>query len=324
MASQHRTGLECGRWNPNRTSTNEKHSRNYTAVHKANFIPIQTRLCHEHDFQPGSECLKVNNMTPTLTKVPNGAATYKTSPGLPTNAVGLKFRILCHIVLHSFLATVMKAHLFAISLWGLTARAAGHHDAAVLEARQAFPSDAAVSVCYTFTSTYLTLVTPSSSSATAAPTTTPGLIPIILQVEPLTVAKRGLQKRSLEKRAGLGGYVSDNPADPNPSDCSGATIFELGTVLLDRGLPLFTEAGDPFAEFRSTGPPPADAITTTFSGVVGGTLSWANTAFLTGEAVFCQVPATGQVFSTFEGDLNVPAGCVTVQLRVLAGKMFCL
>ncbi|KAJ4425204.1 hypothetical protein N0V82_000013 [Gnomoniopsis sp. IMI 355080] len=210
----------------------------------------------------------------------------------------------------------MKAHLFAVSLWGLTARASGHHDAAVLEARQALPSNAAVSVCYTYTSTYLTLVTPTSS---ALPTPTPpGFVPIILGIETLAVAKR-----DLEKRVGLGGFVSDNPANPNPSDCSAATIFELqigGGVLLDLALPLFTEAGDPFAEFRSTGAPPADAISTTFNGVDGGVLSWANTAFFGGEAAFCQVPATGQVYSTFQGNLNVPPGCVTVQLRIYAAS----
>lgn len=221
----------------------------------------------------------------------------------------------------------MKAHLFAISLWGIAARAAGNHDiAAGLAARQAFPSNAAVSVCYTFTSTYLTLVTPTTSgtlptTSGSLPTPTPpAFVPVILGIEPLGVAKR-----DLEKRAGLGGFVTNDPANPNALNCTEATVFQLqvgGGLFLDQGLSLFTTAGAAFAQFRASGPPPAGAITTFFSGQNGSILSWTNPAFFGGSVTFCQVPATGQVFSTFGGRTNVPAGCVTVQLRVYAGKIY--
>ncbi|KAJ4389161.1 hypothetical protein N0V93_006624 [Gnomoniopsis smithogilvyi] len=240
----------------------------------------------------------------------------------------------------------MKAHLFAISLWGITAGAARHHDIAALEARQAIPANAAVSVCYTYTSTYLTLVTPTTipgpsvtvtvpgpsvtvlpsgvssasalpsgvSSASAQPSPSAAFFSVILGIEPVGVAKRDLQKR-----AGLGGFVTNNPAAPNAVNCSGATIFQLqvgGGLFLDQGLPLFTTAGTSFGEFRSLGAPPANAITTQFSGADGTVLTWTNSAFLGGAVSFCQVPATGQVYSTFQGQNSVPAGCVTILLRI--------
>lgn len=259
-------------------------------------------------------------MTPTLTPAPNAAATYKPRAVLPTQVNSLYSRLPAQLVdTHSFLTTVMKAHLFAISLWGLTARAAGIHDIAGLAARQAFPSDAAVSVCYTYTSTYLTLVTPTSSGGLATPTP-PAFLPVILGIEPLAVAKR-----DLEKRAGLGGFVTDDPANPNALNCSQATVFQLQVgsgAILDKGLPLFTTPGAAFQEFLATGPAPAGGITATFSGQDGSILTWANAAFFGGAAIFCQVPATGQVYSTFEGLNDVPAGCVTVQLRIYAGKIY--
>lgn len=82
----------------------------------------------------------------------------------------------------------MKAHLLAISLWGITAGTATHHDIAALEARQAIPSNAAVSFCYTYTTTYLTLVTPTSTVATAQPSPSAAFIPVILGIEPLVLA----------------------------------------------------------------------------------------------------------------------------------------
>lgn len=259
-------------------------------------------------------------MTPTLTLAPNAAATYKPRAVLPTQVNSWYSRSPAHLVdTHSFLTTVMKAHLFATSLLGLTAHAAVHHDIAGLAARQAFPSDAAVSVCYTYTSTYLTLVTPTTSGGAATPTP-PAFFPVILGIEPLGVAKR-----DLEKRAGLGGFVTNDPANPNALNCSGATVFQLqigGGVFLDTGIPLFTTSGSAFQEFRATGPSPAGAITTTFTGQDGSILTWANSAFFGGAATFCQVPATGQVYSTFQGTANVPAGCVTVQLRIYAGKIY--
>lgn len=212
----------------------------------------------------------------------------------------------------------MKAHLFAISLWGLAARAAVHQDIAGLAARQAIPSSAAVSVCYTYASTYLTLVTPTSSGGLPTPTP-PAFFPVILAIEPLNIAKR-----DLEKRAGLGGFVRDDPASPNALNCTDATIFQLqvgGGLFLDQGLSLFTTVGAAFQEFRATGPAPAGGLTTFFSGQDGSILTWTNAAFFGGAATFCQVPFTGQVYATFEGQTDVPVGCVTVQLRIYAGKM---
>lgn len=259
-------------------------------------------------------------MTPTITPAPDAAAPYKPRAVLPTQANSLYSRLPAQLVdTHSFLTTVMKAHLFAIPLWGLTAQAAVHHDIAGLAARQAFPSGAAVSVCYTYTSTYLTLVTPTSSGGLATPTPS-AFFPVILGIEPLAVAKR-----DLEKRAGLGGFVTNDPASPNTLNCSAATIFQLqigGGVILDTGIPLFTTPGAAFQQFRAIGPAPAGGITATFTGQDGSILTWANAAFFGGAATFCQVPATGQVYSTFDGSTDVPAGCVTVQLRIYAGKIY--
>lgn len=231
----------------------------------------------------------------------------------------------------------MKAHLFAISLWGITSGVARHHDVAALEARQG--TNIAVSVCYTYTTTYLTTIGPSGTTApgsipatsitvpttvtvtSGAPTNTAIFTPVILGIEPIGGATR--KRDLLKKRAGLGGFISTDVNNPNPSGCGLATIFQLqigGGQFLDAGLPLSQLSGVSFEEFRGTGAPAPGAVTTTFGGVNGDFLRWTNSAFSSGVAGFCQLPSTGQVYITFAGQANQPAGCVAVELRIYLGR----
>lgn len=216
----------------------------------------------------------------------------------------------------------MKAHLFAISLLGISTGVAQQHGVAALEKR--LDPSFAVSVCYTYQTTYLTTVSTSTrSSSIGAPSASPSssiaFFPIVLGV-----VTNNPQKRDLEKRVGLGGFVSDNEADPNPSSCLAGTIFYLqvgGGLLLDAGQPLYFLTGFLFEKFKSVGAPPQGAITTFFNIDASGFLSWTNQAFLNGAAGFCQVPATGQVYATFGQQTSTPVGCVTVRLQVYRRKI---
>ncbi|RSM00409.1 hypothetical protein CEP52_009118 [Fusarium oligoseptatum] len=142
------------------------------------------------------------------------------------------------------------------------------------------------------------------STATAGPN--PGGRIIIFQVIPSTDP----EKRDLSKRA-LGGYVASG-GTVNPDVCTDADTFTLTSgQLLDNDIPIYYD-GEEFKLFGGQGPPPDDAITTTFENV-GGSLRWVNPSLPNGQAGFCQVAASGQVYITFS---SRPEGCRPVTISV--------
>ncbi|RSL44930.1 hypothetical protein CEP54_014483 [Fusarium duplospermum] len=150
------------------------------------------------------------------------------------------------------------------------------------------------------------------STATAGPN--PGGRSIIFQVVPSTDP----EKQDLSKRA-LGGYVGSGAA-VNPDVCTDADTFSLTSgQLLDNGIPIYYD-GEEFKLFGGQGPPPDDAISTTFQNI-GGSLRWVNPSLPNGQAGFCQVAASGQVYITFSGQ---PEGCRPVTISVFTGKLYAI
>ncbi|RTE83586.1 hypothetical protein BHE90_001838 [Fusarium euwallaceae] len=142
------------------------------------------------------------------------------------------------------------------------------------------------------------------ATATAGPN--PGGRSIIFQVVPSTDP----EKRDLSKRA-LGGYVASG-GTVNPDVCTDADTFTLTSgQLLDNDIPIYYD-GEEFKLFGGQRPPPDDAITTTFENV-GGSLRWVNPSLPNGQAGFCQVAASGQVYITFS---SRPEGCRPVTISV--------
>ncbi|KAL6922705.1 hypothetical protein FSHL1_006668 [Fusarium sambucinum] len=137
-----------------------------------------------------------------------------------------------------------------------------------------------------------------STQTTEAPSATTSSSPagdaIILQVNP----QRRLAKRDTT-------FVGNN----NPTSCDLATAFHLDDEkFLQDGVPIYYEEGVAYKELASQGTPPTDAITRSFS-IVGGYLSWTNSAF--GAAGFCQTPSDGKIYITFT---SKPTGCQSVTL----------
>lgn len=100
--------------------------------------------------------------------------------------------------------------------------------------------------------------------------------------------------------------------------CAQAAQFQLGGGTLSyNSQNIWTAAGLEYAAFQAQGSPPVNSISTTFENV-GGVLHWYNDTFTGGEATFCQVAASGQVWFVFSDDL--PIDCVSVTLQVEYGK----
>ncbi|KAJ0124826.1 hypothetical protein J7T55_006169 [Diaporthe amygdali] len=164
----------------------------------------------------------------------------------------------------------------------------------------------------------------STSITTPGPSPLPGPADIILAIIPGIVG-RALEKRTPVKRD-AGGFISDT-GDPNPQDCKAATVYRLDSGTLRESASLtfsiFADVGTGFAEFRSRDSTNAGAniIATTFSND-NSILRWLNPAFSGGEAGFCQVAATGQVYATFVASpVGLPAGCSPIRISVLDRKL---
>lgn len=184
----------------------------------------------------------------------------------------------------------------------------------------------AASYCYVYTSTFLatatigppstvTVTPPTTAGTSTQPSGTVALDPVIFSVVPLV----GGTKRHLPKRD-LGGFVNIGQP-PNPQSCTDAYVFLIGGgQLIAEGEPIFTEPDVNYLPLTSFGTPPQGAITKYFTWA-DGYLHWYNIAF--GSAGFCQVPSTGQVYITFTASqADRPEGCVSVLLKVFAGKIF--
>lgn len=162
---------------------------------------------------------------------------------------------------------------------------------------------------------------PSTSGPGPAPSPFPGPVEIILAIVP-AVSGRMLEKRTAAKRD-LGGFISDDVGSPNPKDCRSATVYRLdsGRLQISSRLTfsIFADAGTSFTEFRARESLNAGAniVATTFLND-NSILRWRNASFSGGEAGFCQVPTTGQVYTTYVASpAALPAGCLPVSISIL-------
>lgn len=165
----------------------------------------------------------------------------------------------------------------------------------------------------------------STSGLIPAPSPFPGPVEIILAIVP-TVSGRMLEKRTAAKRD-LGGFISDSDS-PNPKECSSATVYRLDSGRLQINsrltLSIFADAGTSFTEFRARESlnAAANIVATTFFND-NSVLRWRNASFSGGEAGFCQVAATGQVYTTYVASPAAwPAGCVPVSITILDRKIY--
>jgi hypothetical protein len=149
------------------------------------------------------------------------------------------------------------------------------------------------------------------SEPTAQPTE-PGdsLLNIILRIVPNSQDVKRDQR--LQARA-LGGLVG-----AQSGICEDADRFSLlGGSLLDGDLPIYYN-GEDFKELSGQpGPVPAGAISTTFSVDSNGFVQFSNSLLPSGEAGFCQVSDSGQVYLTFTSS---PPNCKTVRLAIIGCK----
>lgn len=161
---------------------------------------------------------------------------------------------------------------------------------------------------------------PFTSGPSPAPSPVPGPVEILLAINP-TVSGRMLEKRTAAKRD-LGGFISDG-GSPNPKDCRSATTYRLdsGRLQISSRLTfsIFADAGTSFTEFRARESLNAGAniVATTFFND-NSILRWRNASFSGGEAGFCQVAATGQVYTTYVASpTQWPAGCLPVSISII-------
>lgn len=212
----------------------------------------------------------------------------------------------------------MKATALAFILFPFLGLSSNVFDRSPANAKRALPSDAASSVCYTYTTTYLTTLGVAQPSTTAPPAATgtapPGNNFIILSVSapPASPSALGLAKRQDDSSLAIGsGFVSDGEVT---ASCASAVLFELFDGLLTR-LNTFTEvsvdAGVSIASFDNT----TGSISTYFS-IVGDVLVWQNSLFPQGYATFCELD--NYIYITFAAGAQT-AGCTPVSLVVISG-----
>jgi hypothetical protein len=136
------------------------------------------------------------------------------------------------------------------------------------------------------------------------------LLNIILRIVPNSQDVKRDQR--LQARA-LGGLVG-----AQSGICEDADRFSLlGGSLLDGDLPIYYN-GEDFKELSGQpGPVPAGAISTTFSVDSNGFVQFSNSLLPSGEAGFCQVSDSGQVYLTFTSS---PPNCKTVRLAIIGCK----
>ncbi|KAF4992904.1 hypothetical protein FGRMN_6847 [Fusarium graminum] len=147
-----------------------------------------------------------------------------------------------------------------------------------------------------------------ASEAVAQPTESgPTLLNIVLGVVPNSQDTKRDQR--LQRRA-LGGFVGTDSGL-----CEDADQFNLlGGSLLSRNSPVYYNGEDYKLLGGQTGPVPPGAITTTFSIDGNGYVQFSNSLLPNGQAGFCQVSDTGEVYLTFTSS---PPDCVTIRLAVI-------
>lgn len=212
----------------------------------------------------------------------------------------------------------MKATVLSLLSFPLLGLGSNVFDRSPANVKRALPSDAAVSVCYTYTTTYLTTAGVAQPSVTAPPTGTgtapPGNEFIVLSVSapPASPSALGLAKRQDDSSLAIGsGYVSNGKVT---ASCDSAIVFQLFSGVLTR-LNTFTDvsvdAGVSIASFANT----TGSISTYFS-IVGNVLVWQNELFPQGYATFCELD--NYIYIAFAAETQT-IGCTPVSLVVISG-----
>ncbi|RFN43812.1 hypothetical protein FIE12Z_11941, partial [Fusarium flagelliforme] len=135
----------------------------------------------------------------------------------------------------------------------------------------------------------------------------PALLDIILRVDP--ISRDNKRDQRLERRA-LGGFVGSDSGI-----CLEAAQFDLQDgSLVYGGFSIYYNGEDFKSLIGQPGRVPRRAITTTFSIDNSGFLRFSSSLLPNGEAGFCQVPDSGEVYVTFTSS---PPGCTSVRLAII-------
>ncbi|KAH7183586.1 uncharacterized protein B0J16DRAFT_416630 [Fusarium flagelliforme] len=135
----------------------------------------------------------------------------------------------------------------------------------------------------------------------------PALLDIILRVDP--ISRDNKRDQRLERRA-LGGFVGSDSGI-----CLEAAQFDLQDgSLIYGGFSIYYNGEDFKSLIGQPGRVPRRAITTTFSVDSSGFIRFSSSLLPNGEAGFCQVPDSGEVYVTFTSS---PPGCTSVRLTVV-------
>ncbi|KAK8135996.1 hypothetical protein PG984_003936 [Apiospora sp. TS-2023a] len=148
---------------------------------------------------------------------------------------------------------------------------------------------------------------PSSSTGQSGPSATTDNVPVLLTVVPAIPGPPSNRKRR------LGGKGAKR------QNLNGGTLFNITTEgqLTSDGRVVATRFGDVFIPLA-----PSDdegEISKAFV-VINSVLHWQNTAFDGGEAGFCQVVGSGQVYATFAERATWPPGCDSISIIVYKAR----
>lgn len=214
----------------------------------------------------------------------------------------------------------MKATVLSLLSFPLLGLSSGIFNKSPANLKRALPSDAAVSVCYTYTTTYLVTAGVTQPSTTGPPVVTNTATPtgnnfIILSVvvPPASPTAGGVVKRQEAAPLAIGsGFVTTGEVS---ASCASATVFQLFNGVLTR-LDTLTDVSVndevAIASFDNT----TGSIATAFS-VVNNVLVWSNKQFPQGYASFCEQDR--YIYLTFAPNAQ-PVGCTPVSLVVISGS----
>ncbi|KAI0850013.1 hypothetical protein F5Y00DRAFT_268772 [Daldinia vernicosa] len=109
------------------------------------------------------------------------------------------------------------------------------------------------------------------------------------------------------------GYVGAPPADP--LSCADATTFYLTDGVINSGGEYLATGRDVLYEPLTASSPRGDSAAGKFA-VENGYLRWYDDGFYGGQARYCQMPGSGQVYVTYHVESTWPEGCEEVDLAV--------
>ncbi|KAK8047102.1 hypothetical protein PG996_015166 [Apiospora saccharicola] len=192
----------------------------------------------------------------------------------------------------------------------------------ILGPSRSFTSSVPISNGNSFpTETVSFIPNPIGAVSSTVPLFTPTGGPMLLAVVPAipvppTNKKRRLRGKGAKRQDVNGGFID---VEGTVETCSDGTPFNITTEgqLISDGRAVGTRFGDKFILL----PPNYDVedIYTSFV-VVDSVLHWQNTAFDGGEAGFCQVGGSGQVYATFAERATWPPGCDSISIIVYRAR----